>query len=80
MATITISLGGICSGGNHVTVNASVDGGGSAAFNYLVDDLRENISADDMKDALSTILRFRFKGKTLNQAKQDLQAGFSITI
>lgn len=73
MATGTIVLQSVCAGGDHVTIRLTV---GAQTFDntYNVDELRNAISADEIRAATSIITRFHCQGMTKAQAKTELQS------
>ena len=80
MTTFTISLGSVCAGGNHATVNVARDGGTVRSFVYTADELLELNDPNDLQRAVLTIIRWREEGKTKLQMRNDLQTGFNVVI
>lgn len=80
MSAYAISLVSVCSGGNHVTIGVTQDGGATKSFQFTADDLLIPLAANDLRDTLSTILRIHCNGMTKTQAKSAIQAGFTVTI
>ena len=79
MATINIQATGICSGGNHVTLTATVDGAPvSATYDIAV--LRASLNGVDRDEILLALVKLRSIGKTAAEMKTDLQAGFTVTV
>lgn len=78
MATAAITLQSVCAGGDHVKLRLTV-GAQSFDFNYDVDELREPITAEQRRDAVSIITRFHCGGMTKAQAKTELTSpGISV--
>jgi hypothetical protein len=78
LASATITLQSVCAGGDHVTLRLTV-GAQTFDFHYGIDELRENISTDDRREAVRTITRFHCGGMTKAQAKAELQGtGISV--
>lgn len=71
MASATIVSTAICAGGDHVTTRTTI---GASTFDYVwqIDDLRQALSADDVKTATSIMARFHCQGMTKAQAKAEL--------
>lgn len=55
----------------------SRDGGANGTFDLMGSDIMTNLSNEE---AVLALLRIRMRGKTRNQARTDLQAGFTVTI
>lgn len=79
-STFQISLVSICDGQNHVTVDATVQGVGTKRFTYEIDDIRDGFDVDDARRIIRDVIRLHLRGLTLNQAKTEMQSGFTITI
>lgn len=78
MATAAITLQSVCAGGDHVKLRLTV-GAQSFDFNYDVDELREPITAEQRRDAVSIITRFHCGGMTKAKAKTELTSpGISV--
>lgn len=66
---------GVCSGGDHVTLDISFNGGQPRSVVYTVDQIREPLSAlsDDEKEAIALVLlKLHFAGKTRAEAQAEL--------
>lgn len=78
MASATITLLGVCPGGDHVNVRLTA-GGQDFDFWYEIGELNNPITADERKSACSIITRFHCQGLTKAQAKAELQSpGISV--
>lgn len=77
MASYVFTLNSICGGGEHVRVTVARDGGASADFDVSGTEIMRDMPNDE---AVAAILRMRMRGKTRLQARNDLQAGFTVTI
>jgi len=73
MATATITLQSVCDGGDHVVLRLTV-GANTFDYSYHVDELREVITEEQRRKAVSIITRFHCGGMTKAQAKAELQA------
>ena len=80
MATFTISLDSVCAGGDHATINILIDGGGSYSQTFSVTDILDNPSTAAVKAILLPILQLHLRGMTKLQARNAMQAGFTVTI
>jgi hypothetical protein len=82
MASFVITLANTCSGQGHVGVDLALDGGAKVHFHYPISDLilAPPVDADSVGDILARILRYKFRGLTLAQARTQLTAGFTVTI
>jgi hypothetical protein len=80
MAVIIFGLDHICGGGEHVSITANKDGGGSKTFHYTSNDMLDPLTDEQFHEAALVVLRLRMQGKTKLQARNDLQAGFTVTI
>lgn len=79
-STFQIAFVSICGGQNHITVDATVQGVGTKRFTYEVDDIRDNFDVDEARRIVRDVIRMHLRGLTLNQAKTEMQSGFTITI
>lgn len=80
MATVTFSPAVPCAGGDHYTSEISLNGNPVATIVFSRADMRESISQEDRETAAKVIARVRAQGKTLNQVRNDMIAGFTVTI
>jgi hypothetical protein len=80
MAAVVFGLDHICGGGEHVKVTVVKDGGASRSYSFTSTDLLDPLTEDQLMGAALVLLRFRMQGKTRLQARNDLQAGFTVTI
>ena len=78
MSAITITLSGICSGGNHLTFKVS----GARSLTVPVDlaELSEPITDEDAQAFVRVVMKMAKAGRTLGQARTLLQAGVEITV
>ena len=83
MATLAYSLDQVCAGGGHAHVDVSLNGNATQHFVYTVDDLRAPLSAltqDEREFAALVIAKLHLAGMTRVQARNALNAGFTVTI
>jgi len=73
MATATISLQSVCSGGEHCVVRLTV-GAQNFDFSYPISELNNAITPEERRLATSIITRFHCGGMTKVQAKAELQS------
>ncbi len=78
MATVTYTFVSRCAGGDHTTLDISVNGGAAQRIVYDIDDVRQPLSAlsQQEQDALKLlILKAHMNGKTRAQIVTEFQAG-----
>ena len=83
MATLAYSLDTACEGGGHAHIDVALNGGAAQHFRYTVDDLRSPLSAltqDEREFAALVIAKLHLAGMTRAQARNALNAGFTVTI
>ena len=78
MSSITVTLTGICTGGNHLTFGISGDK--IATVHAMLDDLTQPISEEDALVFCRVIAQMAKAGRTMNQAKTLLQNGVVVTV
>ena len=78
MASLTIQLTGICSGGNHLTF--SVSGAKTATVRLMLDNLSEPITDEDAEGFCKVLARLVKSGRTLAQARTVLQNGVTVSV
>ncbi len=78
MASATISLLSVCTGGEHVNVRLAV-GANDFDFSFEVAELLVAISPEERKQVTSIMSRFHCQGLTKVQAKAELLAGIQVT-
>lgn len=77
MATATIQLTDICTGGNHLTFTLTT--GARAKTRVLViDEIQDAITDQDIDTTIATIAKLVRQGRTLAQARTILQTGVSV--
>jgi hypothetical protein len=78
---VTITLVGYCASQGHVTVEVAAQGvTGTRQLNYEVAELREALDWTDAQRIARDLLRLHFRGLTNNQARNELQAGITVTV
>lgn len=80
MAVVTIQATGICAGGNHVALTASIAGGASQTQRFITSELMAAVAGTDARDVILALLRVHAIGKTPAQVRSNLQAGITVTI
>ena len=80
MATIAFTLDHVCGGGEHVAVIVQKDGGPTRSYEYTATDMIDPLTEEQIADMALVLLRLRMQGKTRLQTRNDLQAGFTVTI
>ena len=78
---VTITLVVYCASQGHVTVDVTAQGvAGSRRLTYEVAALREALDWTDAQKIVCDLLRLHFRGLTNNQARNELQAGITVTV
>lgn len=80
MATVTFGPAQVCAGGDHFTTEVSLNSNVVATVTFSRDDLRAAIPQADREAAAFVIARIWAQGKTVNQVRNGLVAGFTVTI
>jgi len=78
--TVGITLDGVCAGQNHAHISVAVNGGAARQLTVEADDLMAPVTLEEGKEALMTILRYHFRGRTKLQIKNELEAGIALVI
>lgn len=78
--TLVITGEAVCAGGNHVTIGYVLDGGAKVQRQYEIDQARVALTADDIDQLRTLLLRAAIAGLTASQAKTKLQAGVTVSI
>lgn len=78
MTTLTVTLTGVCSGGNHLTFTV----GGAKSHSVPVDlsELSSPITDDDAQAFCKIVSKMAKNGRTVNQARTLLQSGVVVTV
>jgi hypothetical protein len=79
MTTLTFGLISVCSANEHAKVSVSVDGGAVETFDVGIDDIRGPFPQAERQVMLENSLRLAFQGMTKLQARNKIQAGFTVT-
>lgn len=77
---IVIALDHICSGGGHVRLSATVNGGQPRLADFEAEILRQSLTADDRLKLAELIVRVRCAGLTRAQARSLLETGIEATL
>ena len=80
MAVVQIQATATCEGGEHVTIQARLDGGAPQMTVFTVATMTEALTADDVAATVLPLIRLHARGKTLAQLRADLLAGISVTV
>lgn len=80
MTTIAIRATASCAGGEHVTVQASLDGGPPRQVVYGVAEMMEPLTEVDIATTVLPLIRLHARGLTRAQLRNDLLAGLSIVV
>lgn len=77
MATVTVTLTNICSGGNHLTFELT--GATTASVPMMLSDISEPFTDEEKSAFVKAIARLAKIGKTNAQARTVLQGGVTVT-
>ena len=77
---VLVELVSVCSGGNHATVQFTFDGGNVRTAMFEADNLRAPLDAEDRRKLAELVIRGAVTGLTPAQARNKLQAGFTVTL
>lgn len=80
MSTINIKALSMCDGGEHVVIRCSEDAQVRKTIPMLTADLRHAVDDAEIENAIRVLIRWYAKGKTGNQVRTGLQAGFDVVI
>jgi len=78
MASVTITLSAICSGGQHLTF--SVTGAKVLTVPGMLSDISEPVSDEEAQAFVKVITKLAKAGRTAPQARTLLQAGVVVTV
>lgn len=76
MASETITLTSICSGGNHLTF--TLTGAKDATVEMILSEVTDEVTQEDLVACCKCIAKFIKIGRTLNQARTVLQNGVTV--
>lgn len=80
MAVVQIQATGTCAGGEHVTVQARLDGGSPQAAIFTVAEMTEALTAEDVAATVLPLIQLHARGKSVAQLRADLLVGISVTV
>jgi len=80
VANVNISLVHACAGGSHIRINGNVNGGANNTLDSTVADLKAPLTDREIDIFMRVLVKLYTIGKTNNQIKAGLQAGFTVTI
>ena len=80
MAVIQIQATATCAGGEHVTIQARLDGGTPQTTIFTVDQMTQALTAEDVASTVLPLIQLHARGKTVAQLRADLLAGISVTV
>jgi len=78
MASVTITLTSICSGGNHLTF--AITGAKAMVVRGVLSELTEPVSDEEAQAFVKVITKLVKQGRTVNQARTLLQAGVQVIV
>lgn len=80
MTTIHIRATASCSGGEHVTVVADLDGGPQQQVIFSVEQMMAVLTAEDVASTVLPLIRLHARGLTRTQLRNDLLAGLTVVV
>lgn len=80
MATVTFDFVSACSGGDHVKVDVSVNGGAARRLNLTAQEFFDPLPPEDAETIARGLLRLYRIGKTMGQFKTALASGIAVTV
>jgi len=79
MASVSVQLVSVCTGGDHAIVRLT-KGAQVRDVPMQVQELRSNITQDDIDAFCKVALKLHNEGKTLAQFKASVQAGVTVSV
>ena len=80
MTTVHIRATASCSGGEHVTIVADLDGGPPQQTIFSVSDMMKTLTAEDVAATVLPLIQLHARGLTRAQLRNDLLAGLTVVI
>lgn len=80
MTTVHIRATASCSGGEHVTIVADLDGGPPQQTMFSVGDMMQPLTAEDVAATVLPLIRLHARGLTRAQLRNDLLAGLTVVV
>ena len=81
MTTINIKAVSSCSGGGeHVHIQANLDGGNPQTTVFTVTDMTEVLTAEDVARVVLPLIQLHARGISRAQLRTDLMAGISVVV
>ena len=80
MAVVQIQATATCAGGEHVTIQARLDGGAPQAAIFAVAEMTRTLTVEDVAATVLPLIQLHARGKSVAQLRADLLAGISVTI
>ena len=80
MAVVQIQATATCAGGEHVSIQARLDGGAPQTTVFTVAQMTEVLTAEDVAAVVLPLIQLHGRGKTVAQLRADLLAGISVTV
>jgi len=77
VAAVTITLAGVCSGGNHLRF--TISGATSGTVDAELPDLTTPVTETEREAFIKVLAKLARSGRTLAQAKSVLQTGVTVT-
>ena len=80
MATLAITLQGVCGGGGHLDIGVSVNAGSTRTIHVTADEIRSALDDEGREQMVASILKLYSIGKTKAQTRAGLLAGLTVVI
>jgi hypothetical protein len=78
MAAVTVTLTGICGGGEHLTY--VITGAKTMTVDGSLDDTQAPVTDDEARAFVKVLAKLAKAGRTLNQARNIMQNGVTVTV
>jgi len=78
VAAVTITLAGVCSGGNHLRF--TISGAASGTVDAELSDLTAPVTETEREAFIKVLVKLARSGRTLAQTRSLLQSGVTVTV
>lgn len=78
MASVTVTLTAICSGGNHLTFDTT--GAKVLRVAGILNDMLDPVTDEEAQAFVKVLAKLAKAGRTMNQARNILQSGVTVTV
>lgn len=77
---INITRDSVCSGGGHVDLAVSVDGGATRIISATTDDLRQSLTMFEREQLIIGLVKLALQGLTRAQVNTKFTTGITVTL